>query len=372
MAFVPVSPIALSWAIKESGFSPIDLDRKLRVAEGTVNRWIDGNVQPNRTQFKQLKSVLKRPGSLFFMNTPPLPSATKESTVKMRYAFGAKTRSRSPEERVAIRDASRIQRFVSELSRDLGLVSKEMPSASTNENPEDVANAIREEYITVPIERQMSWSSPANAFRQWRTVIENLDILVFLYPLGEHSARGFSFANDRPPLIGINTSWHASVRIYSLFHELGHVLTRTNSLCIEATGSDPTADPIERWCEMFAASFLMPRAKVEELKEQSPYSDAIRTATWLSNKLHVSRKAALLRLVDLKSAHWRDFRELEARYERKNTGGSPNPEETRTRDVVRKHTYGKCLSTVCDAHQANLVSEADIRTYLRVYPEELK
>lgn len=369
MALVPISGSALSWAVEASGFSTTELNEKLRLAEGTVEGWIDGDFKPNKTQFKRLVKALRRPSALFFMDTPP--SSTTESTVTMRYGFGAKSRTRSPEERVAIRDASRIRRFISELSSELGRDSNEIPSASTNENPEAVASGLRTEYIKVPIEDQLAWSSPATAFRQWRSVIEASGILVFLYPLGEDSARGFSFANEFPPVIGISTSWHTTVRIYSLFHELGHVLTRTSSSCIEATSDDPTMDPIERWCESFAGSFLLPRDKINELAERSPYEDALLTATWLANKFCVSRKATLLRMVETGYAQWRDFRNLESRYERKRSGGRPNPKETRTRDVVRKHRYGSCLTTVADAYREKLVSEADIRTFLRMLPDEL-
>ena len=121
----------------------------------------------------------------------------------------------------------------------------------------------------------MSWSSPAIAFRKWRTEIERLGILVFLYSLGREAARGFSFASDAPPVIGVSTTWHASVRVFTLFHELGHVLTNTSSSCVEAMIGHPTEDPIERWCESFAASFLMPRTTILELFKSRNVADPL-------------------------------------------------------------------------------------------------
>ena len=369
MALVPVSKAALSWAIEESGFSTEEIDKRLKLERGSVEGWIAGNELPTTTQFNSLKSLLQRPAALFFMDTPP--ETTTESSVAMRYAFGAEGRVRSPKERVAIRDASRIRTFVRNLLDDLGQVSREMPSASTNEDPEEVAHQVRTEFVRVPFEEQMTWSSHTSAFRKWRSVLEGMDILVFLYPLGLDSARGFSFANELPPVIGISTTWHASVRIYSLFHELGHVLTRTSSSCFEDTTSKPTADPTERWCEKFAASFLMPKSSFDALKNLSPYTNTIQTATWLSNKLYVSRKAALLRMVETGYAEWRDFQELDAKFERPSGGSGSNDGELRTRDVIRRHTYGGCLSTVKEAYRAKIISEADIRTFLRMLPDEL-
>ena len=369
MALVPVSSQALSWAVTESGISKADLDQSLDVPAGTVDRWIDGDTQPSQTQFKKLKLLLKRPASLFFMETPP---HTAESDVAMRFSLGAKSGSRSPRERIALRDAFRVRNFVEVLWEDLNPSRRDYPTASTNEDPEVVALRVREEHFGVSLDQQMSWSSSASAFMQWRTLIERLDILVFLYSLGEESARGFSFATQRPPVIGVSTTWDSSVRIYTLFHELGHVLTRTSSSCREDMATKPTTDPVERWCESFAASFLMPRAEVEHLTSGQASTDPIATATWVANKLRVSRKSALLRLVEIGRAHWGDFRRLQSRFEKKRAGGRPIPGQVRTRDIVRRDKYGSCLSLVHDAYRAGLVSESDIRTYLQMVPEELK
>ncbi|MCY3986746.1 MAG: ImmA/IrrE family metallo-endopeptidase [Candidatus Dadabacteria bacterium] len=365
---MPVSTSALAWAVAESGVPKADLEKRLKVASGTVERWIDGDCQPNGTQFKRLKLLLKRPASIFFMETPPI---SPEAEVAMRLAFGATSRSRSPNERLAIRDATRVRKFVGDLWEELREQYKGIPSASTNEDPEEVANTVRSEILGVGIQEQLAWSSPSQAFRKWRALIERMHILVFLYPLGELSARGFSCASDHPPVIGVSTTWHPSIRVYTLFHELGHVLTRTSSSCVEATTGVPTEDPVERWCERFSASLLMPGQAVRELIERHGSLDAIATATWLANKLCVSRKAALLRLVEIGDATWSDFRRLDSKFERKGGGGRPDADYARTRDIVRRDTYGGCLSGVMDAYQSGLVTEADIRSYLRMSPEEL-
>ncbi|MCY4108254.1 MAG: hypothetical protein OXG11_04400, partial [Chloroflexi bacterium] len=174
---MPVNTRALTWAVEESGIAVADLDKRLKVPDGTVGRWIVGHEQPNMTQFKRLRSLLKRPAAVFFMDTPPVPT---ESAVSMRFAFGATNRSRSPEERHAIRDSSRVRKFVGGLWEDLGRSFNDAPAASTNEDPEHVADTIRASSLHVPIDQQMSWSSPAEAFRNWRTLIERMGILVFL------------------------------------------------------------------------------------------------------------------------------------------------------------------------------------------------
>ena len=199
-----------------------------------------------------------------------------------------------------------------------------------------------------------------------------MGILVFLYSLGEHSARGFAYSYDSPPVIGISTTWDPSVRVYTLIHELGHILTGTSSSCIEEEAKSPTIDPIERWCEGFAASFLMPRQEFEAIATSLQALDPILRATRIANKLLVSRRLAMLRLIEVGRAEWGDFQHLAHSFEKKKPSGKPVRGLTRTRDIIRKDKYGSCLSLVYRAYQEGLVSEADIRTYLRMFPEELR
>ena len=372
MALVPISTKALSWTIAESGYTKTQLEQKLKLEHGTVDLWLDGEKQPNKTEFKKLKSALKRPKAAFFMDSPP---TLTESLVEMRYGFGAKEKNRTPEERVWIRDAFRVRRFIENVIDSMDRDSKFLSSASSNEDPEIVATSVRQNLFKVSIEEQMSWESPSQAFSEWRSEIERLGILVFLYPLGEKSSRGFAIAHESPPLIGISTTWHPTVRVYTLFHELAHILTRTSSSCLEgsSTSSTPSKDPIERWCEKFAAAFLMPSEDLEHNPKLLPrnQTDPIAISRTLSNKLHVSRRSALLRLVETGHASWDDFRRLDRPNEQKQRGGRANPDKLRTRDVVRKHSYGGCLSIVHEAYSTGNVTEADIRKYLQMLPEEI-
>ena len=367
MPLVPISTNALSWAVKESGITTRDLDSRLRVNRGTVEGWIHGHGQPNMTQFNRLKSALKRPAAIFFMDTPPLAT---ESVVVTRFALGAPERSRSPAERLAIRDSWRVGRFVFGLFEDLGLKFEDVPQVSLDEDPEEVATKMRMDYLRVPIEEQLALRSSARAFRFWRGLIERKGILTFAYSLRENSARGFSIATDSSPIVSISTNWHPSVSVYTLIHQLGHIFTRTSSSCFEDTVTGPTTDPTERWCESFAASFLMPREVIQSLIRTHTSIDPISKATWLADQLSVNRRVALLRLIDIQEAEWEDFRHLEARFERNKRGGGGNA-PTRTRAKTRKDTYGSCLAVVEEAYNKGLVDEADIRTYLGMYPEEL-
>jgi len=86
---------------------------------------------------------------------------------------------------------------------------------------------------------------------------------VFLYALGKESCNGFSLWHPLAPLIAVSSAWREEARIFTLFHELGHLVTRSDSACIERRVNARPKDPVERWCELFAASVLSPRTAVE-------------------------------------------------------------------------------------------------------------
>src|SRR5690606_10048362 len=104
------------------------------------------------------------------------------------------------------------------------------------------------------------WRSASAAFDAWRSALERLGVLVLLFPLGEENCRGFSLASGLAPVIAVNTAWNDQARAFTLFHELGHLMTETASACASAPPASVAGawDPAERWCERFAAATLVP------------------------------------------------------------------------------------------------------------------
>ena len=69
-------------------------------------------------------------------------------------------------------------------------------------------------------------------------------------------------------MVAVNTAWNESARIFTLFHEMGHLIARTSSACVESVHTRSRTDPVERWCERFAADVLMPNKDVETTLNQ--------------------------------------------------------------------------------------------------------
>ena len=105
-------------------------------------------------------------------------------------------------------------------------------------------------------------------------------------------------------MVAVNTAYHPTARIFTLFHEIGHLLTRTDAACLRfILPGDPETGP-ERWCERFSASFLMPEAALRSTAshygiDESRHVSSVHTARRIANRFKVSARAASIRLQEL-------------------------------------------------------------------------
>lgn len=70
--------------------------------------------------------------------------------------------------------------------------------------------------------------------------------------------RGFAITDDYAPLIFVNKKDAPTAQIFTLMHELGHIL-------LGESGVFNTADDAESWCNRFAAELLVPSSELTQV-----------------------------------------------------------------------------------------------------------
>jgi Zn-dependent peptidase ImmA (M78 family) len=243
--------------------------------------------------------------------------------------------------------------------------------ASVSGRPED---SVRDERASlgIEVETRLKWKNEREAFREWRAAIERNNILVFQLPMPVEDARGFSLADDEPYAIVVNSSDAARARIFTLFHEYGHLLLRTPGICLPQLDgrSQKQGAELERWCNSFAGAFLVPHPALTpilqsgeaELKGQALY-DALRK---VAREFKVSEQVALWRLRDLGVVPRQSFQaameRLVARAKRvKKRGGAVPPAKKCVAENGSLFT-----SLVLEAKGRGLVTYPDVADYLDV------
>lgn len=294
--FVPVNAEVVRWAVEESGLLPEDVSGRVGVDVVVLRDWMDGAARPSQGEFTRLFKALKRPSALFFAPSVPEPL----NVPALRGSPGQPDRALSERERLWIRRSRRLQRMMSFLFQQQGRRA-DLPRIGREEDAETAGERVRR-WLGVSIDLQVSWGSSVDPWRWWRTRLEGCGILVFALQLGPEGIRGFSFADEVAPVIAVNTAYNRGARVFTAFHELGHLILRSESVCLDLV-SDIANE--ERWCEQFSASVLLPREAVLQFVDQVPAEeDGFGLAKQVAAKFKVSIRAAAVRLIRLQVAPW--------------------------------------------------------------------
>ncbi len=367
---VPVTPEVLTWAIKESSYSPEVVAELVGVPPAELAAWQKGSARPTLTKFRKLARVLKRtPATFLLPAAPPFASYA----VRFRHPPGSQRRSPNPEERRYLREAARLQEASKWLTTELHQEIKSLPSYRLEDDPESTADAICQKLVARTPTDRAAWTSAAQAFDAWRSSLETRSILVFLFPMGSQSAQGFSLWDKEAPVIAVNTAWNDAARVFTLFHEFGHLLTRTSSVCLEHSGSSlrKPNDRAERWCERFSAAIVLPWSDVADFLGRrfnwSPGEviDDLSVPRAIANAFKVSWRAATIRLIERRAATWDLYAEI-PRYtdEKQKTGGGGGG---RNRTEIREDQYGRRATDLfLSALDAGVLGRADVLEYLDI------
>ena len=295
-SLVPVNGEVVTWAIEESGLLLEDVSRRVGVDGVVLRDWMDGVARPSQGEFTRLFKALKRPSASFFAPRAPEPSGVPA----LRGSPGQSGRALLEQERLWVRRSRRMQKLMSFLFEQQGRRAA-LPRFGREEEAETAAGRVRR-WLGVSVDLQMSWDSSVDPWRWWRASLEGRGVLVFALQLGPEGIRGFSFSDEVAPVISVNTAYNRGARVFTAFHELGHLTLRSESVCVDLVSE--VADE-ERWCEEFAASILLPReAVLQFVDEVSPEDDGFGLAKKVAAKFKVSIRAAAVRLIRLKIAPW--------------------------------------------------------------------
>lgn len=294
-----VNPTILVWARERAGLAVGDIASRLGKEAALVTSWERGEAFPAYGQLEAIAEACKRPIALFFLPEPPEEAPLQN---EFRTLPAADLAGLGSDTRFALRDAHAFQTSLRELTGGRNPtkrnISKDFHLANTSEVIA-FARKVRE-YLAVPLAIQQSWSSSNLAMDAWRTVLEGVGIFVFKRSFKDRVVSGFCLHDDEFPLIVVNSSTPFARQIFTLFHELAHLLFGVSSI----TKNDPTllarfapADRhLEIACNRFASEFLVPEESFPWNELTSADIDSFSES--MADLYNVSREVILRRLFD--------------------------------------------------------------------------
>ncbi len=169
---------------------------------------------------------------------------------------------------------------------------------SLHDDPQEVGLKLKE-FLKITYKL----SKNANDYlKRLKVILENNGILVSSSKVLKNTQnrlslsdfRGFALYDDNAPLIFINGNDSTSAQIFTLCHELGHIVLGQSGVSDVVKNN---SKKIEKWCNEFAANILMPKNDVIDTFDQYiNISQFLQDATKL---FHVSTNALLLKIYNL-------------------------------------------------------------------------
>ncbi|MAL18513.1 MAG: hypothetical protein CL670_12515 [Balneola sp.] len=291
-----INPKLLTFSRERMGYDIPIIAGKVPVKEERWVQWEKGEAKPTTNQLMTIAEQLDRTPGFFYLNDVPEENETLSEfrTINNMPLDGA-----PPKLIAAIREAKRNREQLFSFYESIKRTPQTIPKLNVfSGTVQDQARQIRE-WLGVTFEVQSSWTSSSNALTEWKNLLEEKDIYITQFPYVEVNAcRGFAIAEEQFPVIGINSKDSYNARIFTLIHELAHVLYR-DSVLINDSLSDYFGNnqTLEQKCNRLTAEILVPDQNIREGFNRDRLS--VREVNRLSNKFRVSGYVILIRLMTL-------------------------------------------------------------------------
>lgn len=296
-----INPQMLIWARERNRRSIEDLAALMKKEPSEIRKWEAGTEAPSYSNLEALSyRHLKVPLALFFFPEPP---PIEDPVSKFRRLPDYEFRRISRDTMQMIRVAQGYQESLVELAADGAHWQKMYRTLSyKGKTIRELANKTRE-YLGITLKKQIAFHSPEEAFKSWRHALENAGIFTFKDSLEDKFISGFCLLHEEFPIVFVNNSNAFSRQLFSLIHELGHIIfdihgvTDIDERYLEYMNQKDKT--LETKCNQYAAEVLVPADSFEDdirlFRARGP--EAIPK---IAEKYSVSKEVILRRLLDRK------------------------------------------------------------------------
>ena len=293
VAKVDANPIMIKWARENAGFTLEELPDYLKDAE----KWETGQDKPTWTDLRNMAKKYKRPSFFYFLSEPP-----KEDEDLIEFRADDKIEEYSPELRLEIRKAKSRRDAYIKIHEDMGMKIPNFSQYVSNEQNYIKLGQYIRKLLNVSFETQKKWILNSNGNRDsthnsflnhWKEILFGMGLLVFeTKDVLESEISGCSLYYDNCPIILLNGKNYHNRRIFTLMHELAHLIRRESAIC-----DVDKHNRKEIFCNKVAAEILIPKETLKDLDLFTKNKNNLRVAN-LSNFYGVSKQSIVYKLYD--------------------------------------------------------------------------
>ena len=373
---MPITPEVLTWARERAGYKIEELAAKRRDFK-RIAEWESGHAQPTYRQVVLLSEKLRLPSVVFFFPEPPDLPEVEES---FRTLGSLQFDRIPPQVRLLLHKAKSFQISLAELNDGRNparsLITRDL-ALTTSDATSDIAISIRER-LGVSIRDQFAWRDADTAFKAWRNAFYNNGVSVFKDAFGAEEYCGFSLYDDEFPVIYVNNSNTKTRQVFTLFHELAHLLYHTSGIdthdqsFVETLGGENRS--IELQCNRLAAQMLLPEDAFQKAFDDSGGHSLARSnlrsvADALAKHFSVSRETIYRKLLDRRSITAAEYRDAAATWTtQRSKSKRPGGNFYRTQIAYLGDEY---IELAFRRYYQNRIDEDELADHLAIKPKLL-
>lgn len=364
---VDANPIMIKWARENAGFTLEELPDYLKDAE----KWETGQDKPTWTDLRNMAKKYKRPSFFYFLSEPP-----KEDDDLIEFRSDDRMEDYSPALRLELRKAKSRRDAYIKIHEDMGMKIPNFSQYVSNEQNYIKLGQYIRNLLNVSFETQKNWILNSNGNRDsthnsflnhWKEILFDMGILVFeTKDVLESEISGCSLYYDTCPIILLNGKNYYNRRIFTLMHELAHLIRKESAIC-----DVDKYNRKETFCNKVAAEILIPKETLKDLDLFTKDKHILKVAN-LSNFYGASKQSIVYKLYDSRlisnelKNEWINQLEQYNQQKRKKDLEKRKKSEPRIPITTRKRKQDGTPFTklVLDAYENNVITATQAMRYL--------
>lgn len=228
-----------------------------------LDEWLEGSLQPTLKQLEEFANATATPLGYFFLQQPPVEQLPIPHYRTLEDSISEKA---SPDLIETLYTMQRRQDFMRDYFEKYIGESLSFVDSYKGHSADELAQNIRQLF-----ELKFEWARNYRTFHDALKFLinrcEQKRIVVMINGivgsnthrrLNVGEFRGFVLVDDMAPLIFINGADAKSAQIFTLIHEVAHIIIGSSAI-VEASPLNKADESIEQLCNQAAAEFLCPR-----------------------------------------------------------------------------------------------------------------
>jgi Zn-dependent peptidase ImmA (M78 family)/transcriptional regulator with XRE-family HTH domain len=355
----------LVWARESLALSKNHVVEKTKISIRRLIQIENAEVMPTLDELKTLSKIYKRTiATLLLTKVPkenPLPKDRRTVNSENIGQFHPKTI-------IAIRKARSLAQSYVELRNELGMdIPKFLQVANLYDSPKDVAMLMRK---ALQLDNLKNLENLNIILDSYIERLENSGIVVYQLSLTQDNLRGISIVDDVMPIICIKRGGESvTAKIFTLFHELGHILLSEGGIC---DLSEKSTSKVEMWCNSFASHILISRDELVQIdivrnrisKENFHWTK--KELVDIGNYFHVGPLSILRVLLECNLTNKQFYQQKHLLWNKPSFGRSKTPEGRNIPKETIKEKGRTFISLAFNAYDSNKIDLRDLSDFLGI------